>query len=141
METSRAPSVETAQIIHEFSDVFIGIGCFRGTFLYRSKKDVKPYQVPPRCMGTCASRTFKKELEGLHEHKILVPLHVDNGTKWCNSFVIFPKHNGILHLSLDPTRLNQVLIKPVYRGPTLHDILPKLKDVYYMMIPDTWSGY
>ena len=44
-------------------------------------------------------------------------------------------------LCLDPVRLNQVLIRPVHRGPTLNDILPRLNNVTYMSIIDASSGY
>ena len=39
-------------------------------------------------------------------------------------------------LCLDPAQLNQALIRPIHRGPTLNDILPKLNNVQYMSIID-----
>ena len=61
--------------------------------------------------------------------------------EWCNSFVLVPKANGKVRLCLDPFRLNQALIRPIHRGPTLNDILPKLNNVKYMSIIDASSGY
>ena len=52
-----------------------------------------------------------------------------------------PKANGKVRLCLDPVRLNQALIRSIYRGPTLNDILPKLNNVQYMSIIDASSGY
>ena len=52
-----------------------------------------------------------------------------------------PKANGKVRLCLDAMRLNQVLIRPIHRGPTLNDILPKLNNVQYMSIIDGSSGY
>ena len=60
---------------------------------------------------------------------------------WCNSFVLVPKVNGMVRLCLDPAQLNQVLIRPIHKGPTLNDILPKLNNVRYMSIIDASSGY
>ena len=40
-----------------------------------------------------------------------------------------PKANGMVILYLDPANLNQVLIRPVHRGPTLNDILTKHNNV------------
>ena len=47
-------------------------------------------------------------------------------SEWCNSFVVVPKANSKVRLCLDPVQLNQVLLIPVHRGPTLNGILPKL---------------
>ena len=55
---------------------------------------------------------------------IITPLGVDEMAEWCNSFVLVPKANGKVRLCLDPARLNEVLIRPFHRGPTLNDILP-----------------
>ena len=42
---------------------------------------------------------------------------------------------------LDPAWLNQALIRPVHRGPTLNDILPRLNNIQNMSIINTSSGY
>ena len=55
--------------------------------------------------------------------------------------MVVPKANGKVWLCLDQARLNQVLIRPIHRGPTLNDILPKLTGVKYMSIIDASSGY
>ena len=72
---------------------------------------------------------------------IIAPLGIDEISEWCNSFVVVPKANGKVWLCLDPARLNQALIRPIHRGPTLNDILPKLTGVKYMSIIDASSGY
>ena len=61
--------------------------------------------------------------------------------EWCNSFVLVPKANGKVRLCLDHTHLNQALIRPIQRGPTLNDILPKLDNVRYLSLIDASSGY
>ena len=55
--------------------------------------------------------------------------------------MLVPKANGKVRLCLDPAWLNQALIRPVHRGLTLNDILPKLNNVQYMSIIDASSGY
>ena len=72
---------------------------------------------------------------------IIAPLGVDKMAEWCNSFVLVPKANGNIWLCLDQVQLNQVLIRPIYRGPTLNDILLKLNNVQYMSIINASSGY
>ena len=55
--------------------------------------------------------------------------------------MLVPKANRKVRLCLDPAQLNQALIRPVHRGPTLNDILPKLNNVKYMSIIDASSVY
>ena len=97
-----------------FDNVFNGTGCFEGTFLLQLKPDSRPYQMTLRCVNTA---------------------------EWCNSFVLVPKCNGKVRLCLGPVQLNQVLIKPIHRDPTLNNILPKLNNVKYMSIIDASSRY
>ena len=44
-------------------------------------------------------------------------------------------------LCLGPLGLNQTLIRPVHRGPTIDDILPKLRNAHHMAIINASSGY
>ena len=55
--------------------------------------------------------------------------------------MLVPKANGKVRLCLDLVRLNQVLIRPIQRGPTLNDILPKLSNAKCMSIIDASLGY
>ena len=72
---------------------------------------------------------------------IITPLGVDETAEWSNSFVLVPKVNGKVRMCLDPAQLNQALIRPIHRGPTLNDILPRLNNMQYMSIIDASSGY
>ena len=53
-----------------------------------------------------------------------------------NSFVLVTKQNDIVCLCLDLARLCQALIRPVHKGPTVNDILPKLANVCYLTLKD-----
>ena len=45
-----AASTKPPQEWHsKYSDVFSGIGCFKGTFFLQVKEGMKPYQAPPMC--------------------------------------------------------------------------------------------
>ena len=141
-EADKRKSIKMTQEVHNtFGDVFNGIGCFKGTFSLQLKPDSKPYQVPPRHVVYALQKPFKKELDWLQKMDIITPLGIDELTEWCNSFILVPKANGKVRLCLDPVRLNQVLIRPIHRGSTLNDILPKLNNVKYMSIIDASLGY
>ena len=124
-----------------FDNVFNSIGCFEGTFSLQLKPDSKLYQVPPRHVAYALQKPFKDELEWLQKLDISTSLGVDETAEWCNSFVLVPKANGKVRLCLDQVRLNQALIRPVHRGPTLNNTLPKFNNVKYMSIIGASSGY
>ena len=141
-ERDKNKSAESTQLIYkDFDDVLNGIGCIEGTFSWQLKPDSKPYQAPPRCMEYTLQKLFQEELEKLQKQDIIAPLGVDKTSEWCNSFVLVPKAYGKVSLCLDPVHLNQALIRPIHRGPTLNDILPKLNNVKYLSLIDMSSGY
>ena len=63
---------------------------------------------------------------------------MDKTAEWYNSL---PKPNRKVRLCSDLARLNQALIRPVYKGSTLNDIFPKLNNVKYLYLIDLSSGY
>ena len=115
--------------------------CFEGTFSLQLKHDSKPYQVPPRHVAYALQKLFQEGLDQLQKMDTITPLGVDKTVEWCNRFVLVPKANDKVRLCLDPVRLNQALIRPIHRGPTCNDILPKLNKVQYISIIDMSSGY
>ena len=142
IDADKRNSIAMMQRIHDtFGNLFNGIGCFKGTVPLQLKLDSKPYQVPPRHVAYVLQKPFKEELECLQKVDIITHLGVDETAEWCNSFLLVPKANGKVRLCLDLVLLNQALIRPIHRGPTLNDILPRLNNVYYMSIIDVSSGY
>ena len=142
IEIDKRKSAELTQKINIVFDnvyVFNGIGYF--AFSLQIKHDSKPYQAPPRHVAYAPQKQIKDELDWLQILDIITPLGVDKTAEWCNSFVLVPKANGKVRLCLDPVRLNQVLIRPVHRGPMLNDILPKLNNVKYIPIINVSSRY
>ena len=72
---------------NEYMDVFTTIGFFKGTFSLKVKDNVKPYQVPSRCIAHTLQEPFREELKMLQDQQILAPLGVDETAEWYNSFV------------------------------------------------------
>ena len=96
-------------------------------FSLQLKPDSKLYQAPMRWIAYALQKPVKEELERLQQQDI-IPLGIEETVQWCNSFFLVPKPNGKVRLCLDPARLNEVILRPVHRGPTLNDIFPKLKN-------------
>ena len=142
LDSDKKTSDEITQQLHrDFEDVFNGIRCFDGTFLLWLKLDSKPYQMPPRPTAYVLQKLVEEELKWLQEQDIIMPLGVDETAEGSNSFVLVPKANGRVRLCIDPAQLNQAPIGPVYRRPSLNDILPKLNNVKYLSLMDVSSGY
>ena len=137
----RKSSIMTQKTHKTFGNIFNGTGCFEGTFSLQLKPGSKPYQVPPRNAAYVLQKLLKEELEHLQGMDIITPLGIDKTTEWCNSFVLVPKANGKACLCLDPAKLNQALIRPIHKGPTHNDILPRLNNVQYMSIMNASSDY
>ena len=72
---------------------------------------------------------LQEELERLQRQQITVLQGVDETSERCNSFIQVPKVNGKVRLCLDLARLNNTLIRPVYTGPALNALLPRLAGV------------
>ena len=129
------------KVCDTFGDVFNGIGCFEGTFSFQLKPNSKQYQVPPRHVGYVLQQPFKEELKCLQKMDIITHLGVDEMVEWCNSFLLVSRADGKVRLCLDLPWLNQALIRPIQRGLTLNDILPRLNNVKYMSIIDASLKY
>ena len=134
----RASANITKQIQKEFEEVNTGIGCFEGMFPLQVKPDSKSYQA--RCVTYALQKLVKEESKKLQSQDIRTLLGVDETVEWCNSFALVPKSNCKVRLCLDLARLNQALIRPVHRGPTLNDIFPKLNNVKYIPLIVASSG-
>ena len=81
MEASRVASEKTTRIMHNYSDVPTGIGCFKGKFFLQVKDDVKPYQAALRYIAYALQKPFSKELERLQDQQILATLGVDEAAE------------------------------------------------------------
>ena len=64
MEANRVTSIKTKLTIHnDYTDVFIGIGYFKGTFSLQIKDNAKTYKMLPRHVAHALQEPFRKELE------------------------------------------------------------------------------
>ena len=143
IEVDKRKNIDLTQRIHNmFDNVFKWHWVLpKVHFLCSSSLYSKPYQVPPRCVAYALHKPFKNVLDWLQKLDTTTPLWVDKTVEWCNSFVLVPKANVKVRLCLEPVQLNQALIRPIHRGPTLNSILPKLNNVQYMSIIDVSLGY
>ena len=81
--------------------------------------------MPLRCVAYALQKSFREEVEQLQQQDIIASLGVDGTAEWC----------------LDPLRLNQVLIWPVHRRPTLNDFFAKVNNAKYLSLIDASTAY
>ena len=137
-ETSR---ILTKKIHSDFSDIFMSVSWFYGTFKLQVRKGSHPYQALPRRVAYALQEPLKEDLERLQKQQLIVPLDFDETSEWCNSLVLAPKANGMVRLCLNLARLNKIIIRSIDRGLTLNNILPRPAGVKYLTLIIMSSGY
>ena len=108
------------------------ISCFEGTSNLQIREGRIAYTL---------QKPLWEEPGRLQKQQIIVPLDVHETSKWCNSFMLVLKLNGKFRLCLDLAQFKIVLIRPVYRGLTINDILPWLAGVKYLMLINESTAY
>ena len=112
-------------ILHEYTDVFKGVGTLPGGPFHTKLKDsYKPVQHPPRSVPLGMQSAYKAELDRLVKEVIITEVH--EYTEWINSIVPVMKENGSLRLCLDPKDLNKAIKRNQWYARTLDDILLEL---------------
>ena len=127
-------------ILHEYADVFRGIGTLPGGLYHIKLKDsYKPVQHPPKSMPLGMQYAYKAELDRLVKEGIITEVH--DHTEWINSIVPVVKEDSSLRLCLDPKDLNKAITRNQWYARTLDDILLELAQSKYFTIKDATSGF
>ena len=127
-------------ILHEYADVFRGIGTLPGGPYHIKLKDShKPVQHPPRSVPLGMQSAYEAELDRLVKEGIITEVH--DHTESINSIVPVVKEDGSLRLCLDPKDLNKAIERNQWYARTLDDILPELTQSKYFTIKDATSGF
>ena len=88
-------------ILHEYADIFRGIGTLRGgPYHIKLKELYKPVQHPPRSVPLGMQSAYKVELDRLVKEGIITEVH--DHAEWINSIVPVMKEDSSLRLCLDP---------------------------------------
>ena len=144
--TTTVPMFVTTQgqIMHEYPDVFEGIGKFPGPPHHiHVDPGVTPKQTPCRPIPIHLKDAFQKEISKMLQAGILVS--VTEVTPWINSFVLVESKDNQgqvkLRICLDPTNLNKAVTREPYHFCTLEDISHMLADACILTVCDSKKGY
>ena len=132
------------QIMAQYPDIFEGIGKFPGTpYTINLDPSIQPKQTPCRPVPIHLRESFKKEIDKMLQAGALKP--VTEATPWINSFVLVESKdksvNLKLHICLDPTNLNKVIIQEPYHFKMPDDIAHLIPDACAMTVCDCCKGY
>ena len=128
-------------ILHEYADVFKGVGTLPGGPYHIQLKDLyRPVQHPPRSVSLGMQSAYKAELDKLVKEGFITEVH--EHTEWINSIVPVMKEDSSLRLCLDPKDLNKAIERNQWYARTQDDdILPELAQSKYFTIKDATSGF
>ena len=127
-------------ILHEYADVFKGVGTLPGgPYHIKLKDSYKPVQHPPRSVPLGMQSAYKAELDRLVKEGIITEVH--EHTEWINSIVPVMKEDGSLRLCLDSKDLNKAIKRNQWYARTLDDILLQHAQSKYFTVKDATSGF
>ena len=138
-KTHSLPTIKE-YILHEYADVFKGVGTLPGgPYHIKLKDSYKPVQHPPRSVPLGMQSAYKAELDRMVKEGIITEVH--EHTEWINSIAPVMKEDGSLRLCLDPKDLNKAIKRNEWYARTLDDILPELAQSKYLTAKDATSGF
>lgn len=124
--------------VQPFADVFEGLGQLKD-FQYDMK--LKPgavgVVVPARRVPVALQDKVKAELQRMEAQGVITK--VTEPTEWSSHMVTVVKDK--IRICLDPTALNQVLLREHYPMPTLEDAASQLFGARYFSMLDAASGF
>ena len=127
------------QIMHEFPNVFEGIGKFpESPYHIHIDPNVTPKQNPCRPIPIHLKEAFHQEISKMLQASVIIA--VTEVTPWINSFVLVKSKNSQgqlkLRICLDPTNFNKVVPREPYHFCTLEDISHMLADACIFTVCD-----
>ena len=110
-------------------------------FDIKLKSNAVPYQTPLRQVLIALQENFKDENKSMEKQGIISKLDHNMPTEWLNSYVIVKKPNGSPHICLDPTRLNEYILRPVFNSTTVEEVSHKLAGAKFFSMFDAAKGF
>ena len=131
-------------ILHEYSDVFEGIGKFPGPdYNIPVDPSIPPKQTPCQPIPVHLKDKIQQEINKMLQADVLAPVH--EATPLINSFVLVESMDKLgnleLCICLDPTNFNKEITREPYHFRMPEDIAHLLGDACIMTVCDCKKGY
>jgi hypothetical protein len=102
------------------------------------KNGSKPFRRNIRKFNPMLMSIIEKELKGMLDAKIIVPLRYSN---WVANMVPVRKKSGDIHICVDFRNLNKCSLKENYPFPKMDHILQRVVGAHKISLLDGYSGY
>ena len=134
-----AKPISMKTLTDKYNDVFTGVGQFDGEYHIEIDKTVKPVIHARRKVPFTQQAPLKKKLDAMVKDNFIA--RVEKPTPWVNSLVITDKRDGSLRICLDPTDLNEAILREHHPIPTPEDVASRLCGKKIFTILDEKDGY
>lgn len=125
---------------NESPKLFKGLGRIKNEYTIKLKSDAQPYAVnTPRKIAHPRLPKVKKELNRME--KMGVISKIETYTEWCSHMVVVPKPNGDVRICLDPSKLNENILRETHPLPSVDYTLAKLAGSTVFTKLDCNSGF
>ncbi|XP_038069819.1 uncharacterized protein K02A2.6-like [Patiria miniata] len=115
-EQPKDPNDNYANLLHEYGDIFEGLGCLPGMHPIIIDETAQPVVHACRKVPFALHNGLKRELERMESLGVIT--RVDEPTDWVNSLVVVKKKNGDIRVCMDPRDLNRAIKREHYKMPT-----------------------
>lgn len=126
------------ELLHQFDDVFTGLGLVSGDISLEVHDEVKPSCQAPRRVPIMLKEELKKSLDSMIDLGVIVK--EENHTDWISNLLIV-KNKEKFRLCLDPVNLNKALKDCKYQLPIIEEILPMLSKARVFSTVDAKHGF
>jgi len=127
--------------IKENRDVFQGIGKFPGTHALVIKEGAKQVIRPHQRKPTSVTKKLEPALDQLEKNHIIEKVNQISPDCWVSNIVVVEKPNGKLRLCLDPSDLNEVILRQPHPIPTISGLGERLNHKKFYSLLDLRDGF
>lgn len=128
-----------SNILHEYEDVFTGIGRLPGVQKITLHENAVPKIIPARSIPVTLEPLVKAELQNLEAQGIISK--VTEPTEWVSPLVIVEKKDNKIRICLDPKYINEAIKREHYHLPTVENILAKVGNAKYFTLLDAKHAF
>ena len=133
-----SPTTLSDPILHQYSDVFNGLGKLPGEYTIQTYSDKVPVINPPCRLLVSLREVVKAELHTMVTRQIISP--ATEPTPRVSSMVVTQKKDGKVCICLDPQQLNKAIMQSHYPSPPFEEFSTCLANAKVFSVLDAKTG-
>ena len=134
-------NVGSAEIVHQYPEVFTGIGRLKSfTAKLHTRDSVTPVSQPVRRLPLGYRAKVEQHIQQLVEADVIEPVEgVPSG--WVSPLVCVPKESGEVRMTVDMRRVNEAIVRERHPIPTVRDMVANLEGAQVFSKLDLKQGF